>query len=161
MHQTFYCLDIARARLSHNKTLRWRHNGCDGVSNQRPHDCLLNVYSAADQSKHHSSASLVFVRGILPGAGEFPAQMASHAENVSLRWRHHDVSHVRGCLVTVLGKARAINYMATQPSSIIYFVFIITAFANVCTSSLWIMFHRNATDVTQTLKTLAKLLQVI
>ena len=23
-------------------TLQWRHNGCDGVSNIQPHDCLLN-----------------------------------------------------------------------------------------------------------------------
>ena len=23
-------------------TLRWRHNECDGVSNQQPHDCLLH-----------------------------------------------------------------------------------------------------------------------
>ena len=36
------------------------------------------VYSDADQSKHQSCASLAFVWGI----GEFPAQMASYAENV-------------------------------------------------------------------------------
>ena len=24
------------------KSLRWRHNGCDNVSNHQPHDCLLN-----------------------------------------------------------------------------------------------------------------------
>ena len=24
------------------QTLQWRHNGCDGVSNHQPHDCLLN-----------------------------------------------------------------------------------------------------------------------
>ena len=44
-----------------------------------------NVYSDADQRKHQSSASLAFVRG----TGEFPAQMASNAENVSIWWRHH------------------------------------------------------------------------
>ena len=38
------------------------------------------VYSAADQWKHLSSASLV---------GEFPAQRASNAENVSIWWCHH------------------------------------------------------------------------
>ena len=43
------------------------------------------VYSYADQRKHQSSASLAFVCGI----GEFPAQMASNAENVSIWWRHH------------------------------------------------------------------------
>ena len=45
------------------------------------------VYSGADQSKHQSSASLAFVWGIVPG--EFPAQMASSAENGSIWWRHH------------------------------------------------------------------------
>ena len=39
--------------------LRWRHNGRDGVSRNSP------------------------------GTGEFPAQMASNAENVSISWRHH------------------------------------------------------------------------
>ena len=44
------------------------------------------VYSNADQRKHQSSASLAFVLGI---HREFPAQMASNAENVSISWRHH------------------------------------------------------------------------
>ena len=46
------------------------------------------VYSDADQRKHQSSASLAFVREFT-GTGEFPAQMASNAENVSIWWRHH------------------------------------------------------------------------
>ena len=41
------------------------------------------VYSSVNQRRHESSASLAFVRG------EFPAQMASSAENVSTWWRHH------------------------------------------------------------------------
>ena len=45
------------------------------------------IYSDADQRKHQSSASLAFVRG----TGEFPAQKASNAENVSIWWRHHGV----------------------------------------------------------------------
>ena len=47
------------------------------------------VYSGADQRKHQSSASLAFVQGNSPGTGEFPAQMASNAENVSIWRRHH------------------------------------------------------------------------
>ena len=47
------------------------------------------VYSDADQRKHQSSASLAFVGGI-KFTGEFPAQMASNAENVSIWWRHHE-----------------------------------------------------------------------
>ena len=51
----------------------------------------LTVYSRADQRKHQSSASLAFVRGIHRWSGEFPAQRASNAENVSIRWRHHAI----------------------------------------------------------------------
>ena len=40
------------------------------------------VYSGADQRKHQSSASLALC-GELTGTGEFPAQRASNAENVS------------------------------------------------------------------------------
>ena len=43
-----------------------------------------NVYSDADQRKHQISAPLAF------GTGEFPVQMASNAENVSIWWRHHE-----------------------------------------------------------------------
>ena len=38
------------------------------------------IYSDADQRKQQSSASLT---------GEFPAQMASNAENDPIWWRHH------------------------------------------------------------------------
>ena len=47
------------------------------------------VYSGADQRKYQSSASLAFVRGNSQVTGEFPAQRASDAENVSISWRHH------------------------------------------------------------------------
>ena len=32
-----------------------------------------------------------------PGTGEFPAQMASNAENVSISWRHHDINPDSRC----------------------------------------------------------------
>ena len=47
------------------------------------------VYSDADQRKHQGSASLAFCAGNSPATGEFPAQMASNAEKVSIWWRHH------------------------------------------------------------------------
>ena len=43
------------------------------------------VYSGEDQRNYRSSESLAFVRGIY----RFPAQRASNAENVSIRWRQH------------------------------------------------------------------------
>ena len=45
------------------------------------------VCSGADQRNHHRSASLAFV-------GEFPSQRASDAENVSIWWRHHEISRL-------------------------------------------------------------------
>ena len=48
------------------------------------------IWSDADQRKNQSSASLAFVQGIQPGTGEFPAQMASIAENAYIWWRHHE-----------------------------------------------------------------------
>ena len=47
------------------------------------------VYSGADQRKQQSSALLGLYAGNSPVAGEFPAQMASNAENVSIWGRHH------------------------------------------------------------------------
>ena len=48
------------------------------------------VYSGADQRKHENFASLAFA-GKSPGIGEFPAEMASNAENASIVWRLHDM----------------------------------------------------------------------
>ena len=47
------------------------------------------VYSDADQRKYQSPASQAFVSGNSPGTGEFPAQMASNVENISVWWRRH------------------------------------------------------------------------
>ena len=54
------------------KTLQWRHNGRDSVSNHQPAIVYFNVYSDADQRKHQSSASLAFVRGIHRGSVNSP-----------------------------------------------------------------------------------------
>ena len=45
------------------------------------------VYSDADQRKHQSVTGLC--AGNSPVTGEFPAQRASNAENVSIWWRHY------------------------------------------------------------------------
>ena len=70
-------------------TLQWRHNGRDSVSNHQPYVCLINSLFKRRSRKHQSSASLAFVRRI-HRSGEFPAQMASDAVNVSIWWRHHE-----------------------------------------------------------------------
>ena len=63
--------------------LQWRHNGRDGISNHQPHDCLRNCLLGRRSKK----TSKLHVTGHC--AGEFPTQMASNAENVSIWWRHH------------------------------------------------------------------------
>ena len=45
-------------------SLLWRQNERDGVSIHQPYDCLINRLFCTRSRKHHSSASLAFVRGI-------------------------------------------------------------------------------------------------
>ena len=69
--------------------LQWRHNGRDSVSNHQPHDCLLNRLFRRRSKKTSKLRVTGLCAGNSPGIGEFPAQMASNAENVSIWWRHH------------------------------------------------------------------------
>ena len=69
--------------------LYWRHNGHDSVSNYQPHDCLLNRLFRRRLKKISKLCVTGLCAGNSPETGEFPAQMASNAENVSMWWRHH------------------------------------------------------------------------
>ena len=69
--------------------LRWRHNDHAGVSNHQPHGCLLNRLFRRKSKKTSKLRVTGLCAGNSPGTGEFPAQMASYAENVSIWWRHH------------------------------------------------------------------------
>ena len=71
-------------------TLRWRHNEHDGVSNHQPHDCLLNRLFRRRSKKISKLHVTGHCAGNSPGTGEFPAQMTSNAENVSIWWRHRE-----------------------------------------------------------------------
>ena len=85
------CTHSAVVLLMINSSLRWRHNGCDGVSNHQPHDCLLNRLFRRRSKKTSELRVTDLCVGNLPGTGGwFPAQIASNAENVSIWWRHHD-----------------------------------------------------------------------
>ena len=70
-------------------SLRWHHNYHDGVSNQQPHHCLLNCLFGRRSQKTSKLRVTGLCAGNSPGTGEFPAQMASNAENASIGWRHH------------------------------------------------------------------------
>ena len=81
-------------------TLQWRHNGRDGTSLTIVYS---TVYSGADQSKTSKLRVTGHCARNSPVTGEFPAQMASNAENVSIWWRHHDIKpswHGMACLIT-------------------------------------------------------------
>ena len=107
-----YCNDspgINKIRNHHNgEVLLWRHNGRDGVSNHQPHEYLLNSLFRRRSKK----TSNLRVTGLCVGnsavIGEFPAQMASNTENVSISWRHNE----------------EIRYTKTDPEA--YLVIIIT-----------------------------------
>ena len=82
-------MDVWNWRQRSWPALRWRHNERDSVSNHQPHDYLFNRLF-----RHRSKkTSKLRVTGLCawnsPGTGEFPAQMASYADNVSIWWRHH------------------------------------------------------------------------
>ena len=69
--------------------LRWRHNERNGVSNDQPHDCLLNCLFGCRSKKTSKLRVTGICEGNSPMTGEFPAQRASNAENVNIWWRHH------------------------------------------------------------------------
>ena len=70
-------------------SLQWRHNGRDGVSNHQHHNCLLNRLFRRISNKTSKLCVTGLGAGNSPVTGEFPAQMASNTENVSIGWRHH------------------------------------------------------------------------
>ena len=70
-------------------TLLWRHNGHSIVSNHQPHDCLLNHLFRRRSKLTPKLRVTGLCVGNSPGTGEFPAQMASYAEKVSIWWRHN------------------------------------------------------------------------
>ena len=69
--------------------LQWRHNKRDGVSEHQFHDCLRNRLFRRISKKASKLRVTVLCAGNSPMTGEFPAQKASNAENVSIWWRHH------------------------------------------------------------------------
>ena len=89
---------------------KWCHNGHGGVLNHQPHDCLLNGLFRRRSKKTWKLRVTGLCAGNSPGTGQFPAQMASNAENVSIWWRHHVKHHmnrvkpVSVCFILVASK---------------------------------------------------------
>ena len=75
--------------------LQWRHNGRDSVSNHQSCEYLLSRLIMR-RSKNTSKLRVTgLCAGNSPVTGEFPAQRASKAENVSIWWRHHAIKTSR------------------------------------------------------------------
>ena len=74
------------------QTLQWRHIECDGVSNHRQLECLHNRLFWRRSKKISKLRVTGLCEGNSPVTGEFPAQIASNVENVSIWWRHHGTS---------------------------------------------------------------------
>ena len=73
---------------SQSAELQWRHKERDGVSNHRRLRCLLNCCFRHRSKKTSNLRVTGLCAGNSPVTSEFPAQMASDAENVSIWWRH-------------------------------------------------------------------------
>ena len=92
-----WCLYWNRIQISYRSyifgvasPLQWRHNGHDDVSNHQHHHRLLSRLFGRRSKKTSKLRVAGLCAGNSPGTGEFPAQMASNAENVSIWWRHHE-----------------------------------------------------------------------
>ena len=76
--------------------LQCHHNEIASVSNHQPYDCLLNrLFTRRSKKTSKLRVTGLCVRNS-PTTGEFPAQRASKAENVSIWLRHH----AGGCFTT-------------------------------------------------------------
>ena len=73
-------------------SLQCRHNERDGLSDYQPHDCLLSRLFRRRSEKTSKLRVTGLCAGNSPVTGEFPAQMASNAENVTIWWRHHAIA---------------------------------------------------------------------
>ena len=71
------------------RSLQWRHNERNGVSNRQLYDCLLNRLSRRRSKKISKLRITGLCEWNSPVNCEFPVQRTSNAENVSIWWRHH------------------------------------------------------------------------
>ena len=106
--------------------LQWRHNGHHSFSNHQPYNCLLNHLFRRRSNKTSKLRVTGLCVGNSPWTGEFLAQMASNAENVSIWWRHHEsLEGIQIAKPMVLK-----NEMTTPEFPIIIFILIDICFLN-------------------------------
>ena len=118
--------------------IEWEHLYChimgrDSVSNHQPDDYLLNRLFRRRSKKTSKLRVTGLCAGNSPMTGEFPAQMASNTENVSIWWRHH----VRGLNCHTIGHYRTLtrpgcpNEMDTQYRGTGYVTWITRTIENI------------------------------
>ena len=91
-------------------TLQWRHNELACISNHQPHHCLLNRLFTHKSKKTSKLRVTGLCVGNSPVIGEFPAQRASSAENVSIWLRHHEISLLDSNTQTKCGIATSVLF---------------------------------------------------
>ena len=74
------------------KSLQWRHNDRDSISNHRRPDCFLNRLFRHRSKKTSKLILTCLYEGNPPATGRFPSQRTNNTKNVSIWWRHHDWS---------------------------------------------------------------------
>ena len=79
---------LCHGNCRYDLALQWRNNYHDVVSNYQPHGCSLNRFFRRRSKKTSKLRVTGLCAGNSPKTGEFPAQRASNAENVSIWWRH-------------------------------------------------------------------------
>ena len=89
---SLYSTTITRCHSGElRRSLQWRHNERDGVSNHQPHDCLPNRLFRRRLKKTSKLRVTGLCAGNSPVTRELPAQRASKAENFSIWSRHHAI----------------------------------------------------------------------
>ena len=126
-------------------TLQWCHNGRDGVSNHQPHDRLLKrLFWRGSKKTSKLRVTGLCVGNSKPVTGEFPAQMASNTENVSIWWRHHE--HRNLCYRPSQLKHHFLSEVSPQVLQYELLLTYIRVWINIlcdlwcCTNWIWITF---------------------
>ena len=114
----WYIFHILQGCFTGNRAIAWLFQNFSDVimgvmASQIQHqDYLLNRlirHRSQNTSKLHVTGLWA---GNSPVTGEFPAQMASNAENVSIWWRHHAVEY-KECIFSGLYCSLLVNYADT------------------------------------------------
>ena len=126
---------ILSCKQLHKWALRWCHNDHAGVSNHQPHGCLLNRLFRRKSKKTSKLRVTGLCAGNSPGTGEFPAQMASYAENVSIWWRHHGERRMKRAALFTYGVTLSLHVQ-------VHIVKVVLLNELVPSLSSWLWHHR-------------------